>query len=348
MPRTIEGSNYFANTVRRAERGDLPPGAVNGLGRWLEQDGQVAWDHSWVRLPVSRLNESSRRALEHDRLADKSASGAGRRIDKDRFSCDGGRSNGEASLSSSSWNDHQYVRRHTGMVVTEELFADRVVEFLYSTTRERAPCLFKALTGPRASHLLLLGTLTCLSQGKSLQPFATGDFVVFRPTPDKYDYNHTPVAGTVVDFYEIAGGYHAIQGQSSRWPPPFSKNRRTVTIIDSDVPGGRRIGMVALIETAALMIGGIVQCYSSKAYEQPRPIQPGMFVERDPPKSLCRPGSSTDAVVLQKGQVKFASDLFANPRKSGARSRFSRALGCTAVETEMTVRLLLATRLQDE
>ena len=30
-PRTIEGSNYFANTVRRTESGDLPPCAVNGL-----------------------------------------------------------------------------------------------------------------------------------------------------------------------------------------------------------------------------------------------------------------------------------------------------------------------------
>lgn len=49
---------------------------------------------------------------------------------------------------------HQYVRRECGGVMTEDLFADRIVNFLYSSARESAPLLFRALTGRRASKLL--------------------------------------------------------------------------------------------------------------------------------------------------------------------------------------------------
>jgi phosphatidylserine decarboxylase len=41
---------------------------------------------------------------------------------------------------------------------------------------------------------------------------------------------------------------------------PYSKNKRVVTIIDTDVEGGTGIGLVAMIEVVALMIGDIVQC----------------------------------------------------------------------------------------
>lgn len=53
-----------------------------------------------------------------------------------------------------AWTEHQYVRRDSGLVVTEELFADRIVGFLYSSAREPAPALFRALTGSRASRIL--------------------------------------------------------------------------------------------------------------------------------------------------------------------------------------------------
>lgn len=128
---------------------------------------------------------------------------------------------------------------------------------------------------------------------------------------------------------------------------PYSKNRRTVTIIDSDVRGGTGVGLVALVEIAALVIGGIVQSYSERAYERPRHVQVGMFVRRGKPKSLSRPGSSTDVVVLQKGRAEFAGDLLANLRKTGACSRFSHALGRPMVETEVNVRSLVAKRRSD-
>ena len=47
---------------------------------------------------------------------------------------------------------------------------------------------------------------------------------------------------------------------------PYSKNRRHVTLIDTDVPGGSQVGMVAMVEVTALMIGDIVQCYSDEKY----------------------------------------------------------------------------------
>ena len=45
---------------------------------------------------------------------------------------------------------------------------------------------------------------------------------------------------------------------------PYSKNSRVVTIIDTEVPGGTGVGLVAMIEVVALMIGEVVQCYSGR------------------------------------------------------------------------------------
>ena len=42
-----------------------------------------------------------------------------------------------------------------------------------------------------------------------LDAFDRGSFAVTRLTPDKYHYNHTPVAGTVLDIYEIDGHFHS-------------------------------------------------------------------------------------------------------------------------------------------
>lgn len=70
-------------------------------------------------------------------------------------------------------------------------------------------------------------------------------------------------------------------------------------------------------------------------------------VERGRPKSLYRPGSSTDVVILQKGRVRFAEDLLINLGRSEAQSRFSRAFGKPLVETGLAVRSLVATRRND-
>lgn len=330
---------------------------------------------------------------------------------------------------------HQYVSRASGSVMTEELFGDRVVSFLYSNARESAPFVFRALTGKRMSKLLSLANFDmplttsllgnkrflkrtgvdlseCVNSPESFKtprhiferkirywrtrPLAEqagavvspadsrvvigsfdessglfakgkffdfeellgsdksdwlaalhhGDFAVFRLTPDKYHYNHTPVSGRVVDVYDIDGGYHSCNpGAVVEVVTPYSKNKRSVTIIDTDVEGGDQVGLVAMIEIVALMIGEIVPCYSDYEYADPKPLAPGMFVHKGQPKSLYRPGSSTDILVLQKGRTRFAEDLVGNLRAAPASSRFSEAFGMPLIETEVQVRTLVAERL---
>lgn len=173
--------------------------------------------------------------------------------------------------------------------------------------------------------------------------FADGAFAIFRLTPDKYHYNHTPVAGVVRDFYEVRGRYHACNPAAVvAEVTPYSKNTRTVTIIDTDVPRGTNVGLVAMIEVTALMIGQVVQCYSRARYDNPQPVTLGMFVERGCPKSLYRPGSSTDVLLFERGRVRFDDDLIRNLHRQDAQSRFSQGFGRPLVETDIAVRSRLA------
>lgn len=169
--------------------------------------------------------------------------------------------------------------------------------------------------------------------------FKDGDFAIFRLTPDKYHYNHTPVAGKVIDFYPINGSYHACNPNAViSVVTPYSKNKRVVTIIDTDVKGGSQAGIVAMVEVVALMIGDIVQCYSEKEYENPAPVGTGMFLKKGLPKSLFRPGSSTVVLIFQKNKVRFADDITSNMFCPDVQSVFSRGFGKSLVETEVKVR----------
>jgi phosphatidylserine decarboxylase len=186
------------------------------------------------------------------------------------------------------------------------------------------------------SHAELLGKL------EWIDAFHDGDFAIFRLTPDKYHFNHLPVTGIVVDHFEIDGQHHACNPTAVvELLTPFSKNRRVVTVIDTDVPHGSGVGLVAMIEVVAMMIGGIVQCYSAERYDAPRLIEPGVFVCRGQPKSLYRPGSSTDVLLFQSGRVEFAPDLVRNLFAPVA-TRFSTGFGQPLVETDVKVRSWLA------
>jgi phosphatidylserine decarboxylase len=178
--------------------------------------------------------------------------------------------------------------------------------------------------------------------------FAGGDFVICRLTPDKYHYNHLPVSGRVAAIYEVDGRYHSCNPLASVAVASIhSKNRRVVTIIDTDVDGGSQLGLVAMVEVVALMIGDIVQAYSSRRYDDPRPVVPGMQVEKGCPKSLYRPGSSTDIVVFEKDRVRFADDLVANCRRVDVQSRFTGDDGRPLVETDVRVRSTIAWRKEN-
>ena len=332
---------------------------------------------------------------------------------------------------------HQYVRRRDARVVTERMFGDWIVNFLYARTREHAPTLFRALTSPRASRLLarlnfdwplaarlvgqqrfltscgvnltecadppgtldtprkvferkirywecrpmsddprvvtapadarmLVGSFRARSplfvKGKFfdfeeligrnkpawLRAFHDGDWAIFRLTPDRYHYNHAPVSGAVVDLYEIPGRYYACNPSAVvQVVTPYSKNKRVVTVIQTDVPGGSQVGLVAMIEVVALMIGAVVQCYSGHRYDDPQPVRPGLFLDRGMPKSRYRPGSSTDVLVFQRGRVRFAEDLVANVSHVGACSRFTAGFGTPLVETDVSVRSAIGRRTKE-
>ncbi len=176
-----------------------------------------------------------------------------------------------------------------------------------------------------------------------LEAFAGGDFAIFRLTPDKYHYNHTPVAGVVKDIYEIEGRYHSCNPNAVvSTVTPYSKNKRVVTVIDTDVMGGSRIGLVAMIEVVAFMIGEIVQCYSAVRYDNRTEVVKGMFLDRGCPKSLYRPGSSTDILIFQKDRIVFAEDILINRYNNKAMSRYTLGFGEPMVETDVKVRSLIA------
>jgi len=179
-------------------------------------------------------------------------------------------------------------------------------------------------------------------QGPWLDAMRDGDFALFRLTPDKYHYNHSPVSGEVVDIYQIDGAFNSCNpGAIVTVATPYSKNRRVVTIIDTDVAGGTGVGLVAMVEVVALMIGDIVQCYSAHGYQDPEPVVPGMFLSKGQPKSLYRPGSSTDILVFQRGRLDIAADLLENQARTDASSRFSKGFGAPLVETDIRVRATL-------
>jgi phosphatidylserine decarboxylase len=213
-----------------------------------------------------------------------------------------------------------------------------------------SPADAKVLTGSvcKTSAIFIKEKFFCYEEllGKSqwLSAFRDADFALFRLTPDKYHYNHSPVSGKVLDIYEIDGTYLPCNpGAVMALASPFSKNRRVVTIIDTDVSGGTGAGLVAMIEIVALMIGDIVQCYSDNFYDAPAEVKLGMFLEKGQPKSLYRPGSSTDLLLFQHGRITFSFDIVMNMYRHDVRTRFAEGLGRPVAETEVSVRSMIAT-----
>ena len=178
--------------------------------------------------------------------------------------------------------------------------------------------------------------------------FLGGDFAVCRLTPDKYHYNHLPVSGRVAAIYEVDGRYHSCNPLAFiAVASLYSQNRRVVTVIDTDVEGGSRVGLVAMVEIVALMIGDIAQAYSQVGYVDPQPVRPGLMVRKGCPKSLYRPGSSTDVLLFERGRISFAPDLIDNSRRHDVTSRFASDSGKPLVETDIRLRSPLAQRREN-
>ncbi len=176
-----------------------------------------------------------------------------------------------------------------------------------------------------------------------LREFDEGDFAIFRLTPDKYHYNHVPASGRVVDYYEIDGEYHSCNPNAVvRCITPYSKNKRVITVIDTDCKGGDQVGLIVMIEIVAMMIGKIEQVYSEYEYQNPVGMKVGMFLKRGCPKSLFRPGSSTVVLFFQKNRIEFEKDILGNLKNHTAISRFSLGFNQPLVETDLMVRSTIA------
>ncbi|WP_320056355.1 phosphatidylserine decarboxylase [Desulfuromonas thiophila] len=186
----------------------------------------------------------------------------------------------------------------------------------------------------------VLAELLAATKTDWLGRFAAADVAIFRLTPEKYHYNHLPVSGRIVDQYEVQGRYHACNpGAVVAAVTPYDKNRRLVTLIDTDVADGSQVGLVAMVEVVALMIGDLHSCYCDHCGYEPVTLQyPGLFVRRGQPKSLFRPGSSTVVLLFEPGRLRFSDDLLANQRRGDVVSRFSRGFGLPLVETEVRLR----------
>jgi len=334
---------------------------------------------------------------------------------------------------SNRFTKHQFVERHTGMVKDELLYHDRIINNIYSSSRENSSVIYRMVTSKYLTDMLAyinydmpmgkrisggssflkksgIDTFEFLDSLESLDTsrkfferkikysecrpmpqapdvivspadsrmligsldetgflflkekffgfeellgnrpqwhfkFRSGEYAVFRLTPDKYHYNHVAVSGKVSDFYEVDGHYNSCNpGAVSAIDRAYSKNRRTITIIDTDVPGGTGAGFVAMIEVAALMIGDIQQCYSENGYDNPVAIRPGMFLKAGSVKSLFRPGSSVDILIFEKGRVVFSDDIIENSRRSDVQSRFTAHFQKALIETDVKVRSEIAVK----
>jgi phosphatidylserine decarboxylase len=115
-----------------------------------------------------------------------------------------------------------------------------------------------------------------------------------------------------------------------------------VTIIQTDIPGGTGVGLVAMVEVVALGIGGIKQCYSTIGYEDPQRLETGMFIQKGVPKSLYQPGSSTNVLLFQKNRIQFTQDLISNLNTAAVDDYFTTRFGKPLVETDIRVRSTIA------
>lgn len=82
--------------------------------------------------------------------------------------------------------------------------------------------------------------------------------------------------------------------------------------------------------------------YSAVRYDNRTEVVKGMFLDRGCPKSLYRPGSSTDILIFQKDRIVFAEDILINRYNNKAMSRYTLGFGEPMVETDVKVRSLIA------
>jgi phosphatidylserine decarboxylase len=164
-----------------------------------------------------------------------------------------------------------------------------------------------------------------LGSAIAMQHFDAGvNGLIVRLTPEMYHYVHTPVAGRVNDHRVIEGAFHSCNPTALvSFDAPYTLNRRSVTIIDTDVAGGSNVGIVAVVCVAAMMIGDIAMAYSAQGYEASIANVRDVYLRRGVPFVLFRPGRSTCIVLWNPARAQFSPTLLTNAAHQAVRSRFS-------------------------
>ena len=168
--------------------------------------------------------------------------------------------------------------------------------------------------------------------------------VIVRLTPEAYHDVHAPVSGVVRSHDLIDGALHSCNPTALvSFVNPYAMNLRRVTVIDTDVYHGSRIGIVVLVNVAAMMIGRIEDAYCATRYDAPESIRVGRFVRRGQPMALFRPGSSTSIALWSHNRARLQPELAKNAARADVQSRFSHWLLSPWVESAVRVRSTLAT-----
>ena len=177
-----------------------------------------------------------------------------------------------------------------------------------------------------------------------LAAFREWGFCRFPPDTGKVPLQPYTRGGEGGRFLQHPRGLSFLQSltRSCRWLRHTRKTSESSPFLTPMFLGERNIGLVAMIEVVALMIGGIVQCVQQEVLPMTRsPSGAVCFVEKGRPKSLFRPGSSTVVLLFERDKVRFADDILANMSAFGVDSLFSKGFGQPMVETDIKVRSLL-------
>ncbi len=167
--------------------------------------------------------------------------------------------------------------------------------------------------------------------------------VIVRLTPEAYHYVHAPVSGVVRSHDLIDGALHSCNPTALvSFAQPYVMNLRRVTVINTDVYQGSQVGIVVLVNVAAMMIGRIEDAYCATRFSAPEAIRAGSFVRRGQPMALFRPGSSTSIALWSRSRARLQPALANSAARTDVQSRFSHWLLSPWVESAVRVRSTLA------
>jgi len=126
--------------------------------------------------------------------------------------------------------------------------------------------------------------------------FLDGSMALLRLAPQDYHRYHSPVAGTVVSFSSLSGGFQSVNSDGMTSANKAIFNQRTVMLLDTS--GYANIGLVAYVSIGALCVGSVTFTPAV-----------GSTVTKGQDVGFFQFGGSTVALVFEQGRVQFEQDL---------------------------------------